>query len=296
MSKTISELIHFGQQKLIAEQIDHARLEVLAILGFVLGCDKSHLIAHTERLVSEKEILKFQEFVERRSNHEPLAYIIESKEFCGLDFYVNSAVLIPRPETELLVEKALEILRAKWQGSESYEESLNILDLGTGSACIAVSLASFAMRENMKIKITAIEKSKSAFEIALRNIKKHQCLETVDCFNIDWQKYLTEIDLKFDLVISNPPYVEESYTHKSIVFEPRSAIFASDLGLSDVKELLQKVPLVLKANSLFLCEIGFQQRSLIEEYLKNSDCLFRLKNVHQDLAGLDRVAVFDLFT
>jgi release factor glutamine methyltransferase len=198
------------------------------------------------------------------------------QEFYGYSFIVTPEVLIPRPESELLVELGLEYIKDKPQP--------DILDLGTGSGCLAITLLLELKELEQQAQLTAVDISKAALEVAARNIKKHKLQGEISLVCADWFQGLRG---RFDLIVANPPYVETGATDISpeLKFEPDSALFAGSDGLREIQRIFKNLAEHLSEDGVFLCEIGSTQReSLINLIPKTFEYRF-----HKDLAGMDRV-------
>jgi release factor glutamine methyltransferase len=249
------------------------RRDAEVLLAHLLGCDHAALLTHPERLLSPAESDRLEGLLKRRLACEPMQYITGSQEFFGLLFEVTPDVLIPRPETEHLVEAALEHIGP--------EGKARIVDVGTGSGAIAVALA----HARPRAQVTAVDLSPAALEVARRNAQRHGVLERVVFLQSD---LLSAIDCAdFDLVVSNPPYIAEGEVLEPQVFnyEPRSAIYAGPTGLEVYERLIPQAHTVLKPEGWLLLEIGFGQQPAVEALL----CGWRSVGVIHDLQGIPRV-------
>jgi release factor glutamine methyltransferase len=233
--------------------------------------------------IAEDEFLKL---IDRRQNMEPIAYILGKQEFYGLEFIVNDAVLIPRPDTELLIDIMLD------QCSSIMSEDVSILELGTGSGAIAIALA----HSIITAEITALDISEVALQIAQINAKKHNVLEQIKFIQSDWYQNLGTN--KYDYIISNPPYIaheeQEQMAEETRMFEPELALYAADNGLANYKIIIASASKHLKPQGKLLLEIGYLQRSSVLEILQQHD--LNILKIHTDLAGCDRaiVAVYEV--
>jgi release factor glutamine methyltransferase len=279
------------------------RLDAELLLSAALGCNRLALITRSEEPVSPDAERRFLGLIERRARHEPVAYLIGQQEFWSLPFHVAPGVLIPRPETELLVELTL----AKLAEAKS-SARLRVLDLGTGSGCIAAALARELQLRDREFLIVAVDRSHVALEIARRNFLdlglplvnevdmggRSQELVTIVS---DWCAAFSapgasqELrDLRFDVVVSNPPYVdpEAHDTSPEIRFEPREALFAPERGLRDILRIAQESRPFIQNGGVLLIEIGSEQGAalLAHPILQG---LYSEMQVERDLAGLDRV-------
>ncbi len=256
---TIKELLSQATKQLQGLS-ESPRLDVEVLLRFVLKCPLTFLIAHSEEEVNPTQEALFLQLLNRRRQQEPIAYIIGVQEFYSLDFKVTPAVLIPRPETELLVERA-------WHYLKDLPTGALVLDLGTGSGCIAICLATLAKAAGVQCQILAVDQSPAALQIAKENANTHNVSEYLQFIESNWY---SEIDprLQFDLVLSNPPYIAENDLRVSpeTRYEPRTALYAGADGLRDLREILLGLSGFLKPNGIFLSEIGTEQgQDLISE-------------------------------
>ena len=283
--KTLKKLLADASERL-SKSSSSPRLDAEILLRCVTGFSRKDLICNLETEPTMFEEMRFLDLVERRVSGEPVAYITGSKEFFGIPIEVNPSVLVPRPETELLVEKGLQYLKG-------VDGKLRVLDLGCGSGCIAIALASELLKSGREFSVLAIDKSREALEVAGRNAARAGLVANIELRQSDWFSSLYEGVDEFDLIVSNPPYVGEGEEGLSLErgFEPRQALFAGPDGLSDLRKLLFSVADYLKDDGIFLCEIGAKQRSMIEELLGSNSTVAESLAVsfHQDLAGHDRV-------
>ena len=273
------------------------RLDAEILLAYALKKDKIFLLTNDDYQLSENEVLTFEKLVERRAQHEPVAYLTGTKEFYGLDFKVTPDVLIPRPETELLVELAL-------KHTTSITEELQILEWGTGSGCISVALATELKKQKRKFCITAIEKSKAAMQVAQANIDKHDVGQEVALMQGDWftdpKKTLSLSgrdgrpqpvrEGSYHLVISNPPYIEKGDPNLSpeCRYEPELALFEDDKGLRSLKHIAQiSLPQLTDSGALFF-ECGCAQAESFTLWLNEQGLQVEV-GIFKDLANLDRV-------
>ena len=229
--------------------------------------------------VDNIDIVKFKSYLQKRINRQPIAKIINKKSFWKNNFYVNNYVLDPRPETELIIEEALNIYRNK-------NLKLKILDIGTGSGCIAVSLA----KEFKNASITAIDISKEALEVAEKNLKIHSCYNQIQLKMIDYEN----INSKFDLIVSNPPYLTNKQFNNADPevrnFEPKLALVGGDDGLKFYREYSKNIKNLMNKSAYFICEIGINQRQDCEEIFENSGLY--LNKIVNDLQGIERILSF----
>jgi release factor glutamine methyltransferase len=256
------------------ERIDATDARVL--LSGLTGCGHAYLAAHPEAQLAPADATRYVQVVDRRAAGEPVAYLTGRREFYGRTFRVTPAVLIPRPETELLVELALERLPA--------EAGARVLDLGTGSGCIAVTIAS----ERSRCDVIAVDRSLGALCIARRNAFDHGA-SNVFCRHGDWFTALADGEL-FDMIVSNPPYVPSADAHLrqgDLRFEPRAALEGGCDGFAAIRTIVAKARRYLKPGGWLLFEHGCSQAAEARNLLTQAG----YGNIlcARDLAGLDRV-------
>lgn len=261
---------------LIEAQHKIARRDAQVIAAHALALTRTQLITRGDYVLSEKEHTLLSSYLIASINQTPTAYIIGSKEFYGLDFSVNEAVLVPRPETELLVEAALEFLKNKTDA--------RVLDLGTGSGCIAISIAHHAPQAS-RVKVTAIDASDAALAVAAKNNATHAA-SRVRLLQSDWfEKLQAE---RFDLIVSNPPYIAEGDTHlDALKAEPLSALTSGSDGLDAIRQIIAHAPAYLNAQGQLWLEHGYDQAVRVRELLVQHG--FTNVVSRKDLAGIERI-------
>jgi release factor glutamine methyltransferase len=250
------------------------RLEAELLLAHALGVNRAWFFAHADDLAVAPGIDRFDALVRRRALGEPIAYITGTRDFWSLTLEVTPATLIPRPETELLVELVLE--RLPLGGS--------VADLGTGSGAIALAIAS----ERRDASVSAVDASRAALMVAQRNAEVHH-LQRVRFAEGDWFAPLH--GERFDIVVSNPPYIEEGDAHLAqgdLRFEPGSALASGSDGLTDIRRISQASPLYLKPGGWLLLEHGWKQGAAVRDILVRAG--FTAPFTAQDLEGRDRVS------
>ena len=275
----VAELLLQGAEHLGAgPHGDRARADAELLLMLVLERSRAWVLAHPEAIPSSQQAGRFIELVERRYCGEPMQYITGETEFYGLPFTVTPDVLIPRPDTEHLVEKALELARQFLQP--------RIVDVGTGSGAIAVTLA----RQLPEAEITAVDLSESALQVARDNARQNAVDQRIRFLQGDLLAPVSSE--QFDLVVSNPPYVPDTDREQIAVevreFEPALALFAGVDGLEVYRRLIPAVREVLAPGGFIALEIGFSQAQAIEELLQTGG--FQEIEFTPDLQGIPRVA------
>jgi len=265
-------------EQLEASDCGSPRLNAETLLMFVLGVNRAYLYAHPERELTNEEKARYDEVVGQRGSGVPAQYITGHQEFWGLDFVVSPAVLIPRPETEHLVETVLELAKGV--------ESPRIVDVGTGSGCIALALA----HELRTADMYAVDLSAEALEIARANAARLQLDGRVKFLQSNVLEALGGIH-DFDFVVSNPPYVglnEADKVQRSVFeHEPRMAVFAGDSGLDIIRPLIEQAHAGLKPARWLAMEIGYSMRDMVLELLDPT--MWEDPMVVPDLQGIPRV-------
>jgi release factor glutamine methyltransferase len=252
-----------------------ARRDAELLLLRTLGRDRAWLLAHGDAELTAEQAEQFEAWVARRARHEPVQYILGEQEFYGLAMKVTPAVLIPRPETEHLVEETLRRV--------GHDTPVRICDVGTGSGAIAVALA----RALPKAQVTALDVSQAALEVARENAERHGVAERVRLVESDLLSAVA--GERFDIVVSNPPYVAEGEDLEQQVrdWEPHAALFAGRTGLEAYERLIPQAWEVLAPGGQLLLEIGHGQREALAEWLRGWD---KVEFV-ADLQGIPRVAM-----
>lgn len=283
---TIKELLIEGSKRLSRSPSKDLDCEVL--LGFVLGISREKLLGDFFWEVPEGDASLYFKYVDEVAGGKPVAYITHSREFYGLDFYVDERVLIPRPETEMVVEEALGFLKenvSKFTGRDAV-----ILDIGTGSLCITAAI----LKNFENAFAYAVDVSDSALEVAAMNREYHGLETRCQIFQSDLLSNVEET--KFDVIVANLPYVgggEGNLLDKNVEdFEPGSALFGGSDGLELYKKLIQEIIEKKVEFDLLVCEFGFGQAASVCELLsKNFDQAGFKREIKKDLAGIPRVFV-----
>jgi release factor glutamine methyltransferase len=263
--------------------IGSPRLNAEVLLMFTLACDRAYLYAHAERELSADESARYQAALEERARGKPSQYITGHQEFWGLDFLVSPAVLIPRPETEHVIETVLELARHGGQ-ARPLERQPKIVDIGTGSGCIALALA----KELPGSEVVAVDISAAALELARANAARLQLDQRVRFVESNLLAGLAP-DARFDFVVSNPPYVGSSAPEKVQRevrdFEPRVAVFAGESGLEVYRRLIPQAREHLTPGGWLVMEIGFSMEAAVRGLLEG----WQEVRVTHDLQGIPRV-------
>ena len=255
-----------------------SKLDSEILLSKIIKKNRKYLILNSNEELKKENIKSFDYLVKRRKKGEPIAYLINKKEFWKQNFYINQNVLIPRPDTELLVEETLKLFNVN--------SKLNMLDIGTGSGCILLSI----LKERRNFFGTGIDISKKAINVARFNAKMHQLSNRVKFYNSDVDKFLIG---KYDLVVSNPPYIKRQdlkYLEVDVKgFEPKLALDGGKDGFSKIIKVISKTSTLLKRNGRFILEIGFGQKKKILSILKQNN--FLINKVVKDYGKNDRCVI-----
>jgi release factor glutamine methyltransferase len=286
---TLGQALKTAIQSLTATGVPSPRLNAELLLMFTLACDRAHLYGHPERELTKEEQTRYSETLAQRSTGTPTQYITGHQEFWGMDLIVTPAVLVPRPETEHVVEQVVARARDKRKltvraAEVLPAEALSIVDVGTGSGCIALALA----KELPQAEIRATDISAAALEIARANAARHQFDDRIHFSQSD---LLADVEVApFDFVVSNPPYVGEAEEDQVQLevrkFEPRAAVFAGPTGIEVIARLIPQAFEKLKPGGSVVIEISGTISSRVRELLSD------WKNVEiiKDLQGIARVA------
>lgn len=275
-NKTVRSLIS-DAISVLNQVSDSSRLDAEVLLCHSLNWSRTKLFLEQDQLLSDNQLERFSQLIARRKHGEPIAYITGEQEFWSLPLAVNSATLIPRPETEHLVEQALLKIPVR--------EKQHLLDLGTGSGAIAIAIAS----ERPLCDCVAVDASEAALIVAKKNAE-HLGYINIRFYWSDWFANLAAE--KFNVIVSNPPYIEENDPHLlqgDVVFEPRSALTSGTDGLSDIRLICQQANNYLYANGWLMLEHGWNQAEAVRKILIENGFL----DVHsvKDLAGIERISL-----
>ena len=274
----IQSAILEGANILKNKSINSAKLDSEILLASVIDKDRKYLILNNGQNIKEKNLKHFQKLIKKRSFREPIAYLTNKKHFWNYKFFVTKDTLIPRPDTELIVEQILKLTKSKTK--------MKILDIGVGSGCILLTI----LKERKNFYGVGVDISKKCLNISKINAKNLEVNSRVKFFKSDVDKF----DLgKYDLIVSNPPYIKKfdlKYLEKDIVnFEPKLALNGGFDGLSKIRKVINKSSELIKKNGKFILEIGFDQKNKVINLLKNKG--FYINSISKDLAKNDRCIV-----
>ncbi|WP_038643665.1 peptide chain release factor N(5)-glutamine methyltransferase [Mannheimia varigena] len=282
--KTYAEWLTFAEQTLLENAENNpfldAKFDVNLLLQAVTKRTKSAIFAFSETVLTENELKQLAEYLARRANGEPMAYILGEREFWSLPLKVSTATLIPRPDTERLVELALDFAYKRLEK----QKNLQILDLGTGTGAIALAMAS---ELGDKADIIGVDFQSEAVKLAEEN-RQNLGLNNVRFIQSDWFSAIK--NQQFDLILSNPPYIDENdenLTVGDVRFEPLTALVADNQGLSDLQKIIENAPLYLKHQGTLMLEHGWQQGEQVRNLFDPN--LWENITTVQDYGGNDRV-------
>jgi len=278
---TIQKLLTWVTEYLTQKGVDAPRLSAELLLSHVLGLRRIELYTQYNKVVAQEQLTQLRGLVKRAGEHEPVAYLVGRTEFYSIEFEVTPYCLIPRPETELLVQKSIELLR-KRTGPQS------VCDLCTGCGIVAVAIA----KNVPDAKVLATDISEPALAVAARNVEKHKLQERIELRRGDlFEPLVPQLDL-FDLIACNPPYVsaaEYEALEKNVKdYEPHLALYAGPEGLDLYRRIVEKVREFLKPDGVLLLEIGYRQGPAVRELLEQTGVFAQIR-IDKDLQGHDRV-------
>lgn len=278
---TLKSLLAEGREVLTAAQIADADIDAWLLLQYVTGINRMMYLMEPDKSVSNEDTLAYHEVIARRATHYPLQYITHTQEFMGLDFYVDERVLIPRQDTEVLVEMALEFLK----------DGMTVLDMCTGSGCILISLAS-----NRRLTSgLGVDLSEGALEVAQKNARANGFDQLQWIQSSLFEAFENDLDksdkLQVDVIVSNPPYIESEVIPTLMpevrAHEPMMALDGFEDGLYFYREITANAPAYLKNKGYLLFEIGYNQGEAVADLMRMTG--FVNIQIKKDLAGLDRV-------
>ena len=274
----IENVLNEGIAILQKNKIANPQLDSEILLSNSIKRDKKHIILNPKEVLNSEQLGKFKSLIERRKKGEPIAYLINKKEFWKDEFFVNKDVLIPRPDSELIIEQVLKIY--------SKDDHLQLLDIGTGSGCILLSI----LKERSNFYGTGIDISKKSINVSKFNAKQLNLTNRVKFFHSSVDNFNNG---KYDIVVSNPPYIEQlslKYLEKDVVnFEPKLALSGGFDGFSKIRKVINKASILIKKNGKFILEIGFNQKNKVIKILKEEG--FYVNKAIKDYGNNDRCII-----
>ena len=274
----IENILNEGRDILQKNKIANPQLDSEILLSNSIKRDKKHIILNPKEVLNSEQLGKFKSLIERRKKGEPIAYLINKKEFWKDEFFVNKDVLIPRPDSELIIEQVLKIY--------SKDVQLQVLDIGTGSGCILLSI----LKERSNFYGTGIDISKKSINVSKFNAKQLNLTNRVKFFHSSVDNFNNG---KYDIIVSNPPYIEQlslKYLEKDVVnFEPKLALSGGFDGFSKIRKVINKASILIKKNGKFILEIGFNQKNKVIKILKEEG--FYVNKAIKDYGNNDRCII-----
>ena len=265
-----------GQQILKENNIPSYKIDCEILMSKILNISREDLLLNLEKQIKKEEREKYFNLVNRRKKKEPIAYIINNKSFWRDKFITNENALIPRPDSEHLVEQSLRIIKKN--------QSKRILDVGVGSGCLSISI----LKERLYCKCDAVDLSKNALKLAKINANLHQLSDRIKFYKRDVDNFYID---KYDLIISNPPYINKHRIKylDSIIYEPKIALDGGLDGLEIIKKVISKSKYLLKTNGKLILEIGHDQKYKVTKFLKEKK--FFINNIIKDYGNNTRCVV-----
>ncbi|MDC0889865.1 peptide chain release factor N(5)-glutamine methyltransferase [Candidatus Pelagibacter ubique] len=274
----IENILKEGIKILQKNKIANPQLDSEILLSNSIKRDKKHIILNLKEVLNSEQLEKFKSLIERRKKSEPIAYLINKKEFWKDEFFVNKDVLIPRPDSEVIIEQVLKIY--------SKDDQLQILDIGTGSGCILLSI----LKERSNFYGTGIDISKKSINVSKFNAKQLNLTNRVKFFHSSVDNFNNG---KYDIIVSNPPYIKQlslKYLEKDVVnFEPKLALSGGFDGFSKIRKVINKASILIKKNGKFILEIGFNQKNKVIKILKEEG--FYVNKAIKDYGNNDRCII-----
>jgi release factor glutamine methyltransferase len=276
----LKDLFEYAVKSLKDSKIENPQLEAIILIQEFLKIPKHKIFTQPDLEITDYQ--NFLDALEERVKRKPLSYIVKKKEFFGLEFYVDKGVLIPRPETEILVEKVLESLKTK--------ENPIGLEVGVGSGCISISL----LHNKKDLKMVALDISEKALQITKINAEKFNVLDRIILKNFDIMKdELESLGIEYvDFVVSNPPYIpEKDYENlqEEVKHEPKEALIAGKAGAEFYEKIVERLKSLLKEDGFFAFEIGIGQSEQVKNIFERNG--FKKVKIYKDLASIDRVVI-----
>lgn len=282
---TIQKLLNWVNEYLAEKGVDSPRLSAELLLSNVLGLKRIELYTHFDNSVSKQQLDILHDLVKRAGRHEPIVYLTGKTEYYSLELVITPDCMIPRPETELLVERAIEFLRLR-SGTQF------VCDLCTGSGCIAVAIA----KNFQNAHIFATDISAAALDIAAKNVEKHQLQDRITLLCGDlFEPIIPQLDTGgFDLIVCNPPYTTaaefESLDKNIKAYEPRVALYAGEDGLDVYRRIIEKVDDFLKHDAALMLEIGYKHGLAVKQLLEKTGAFAEVR-IEKDFHDNDRIAI-----
>jgi release factor glutamine methyltransferase len=274
----IENILNEGIRTLKKSKIPNPQLDSEILLSNSIKRDKKYIILNPKELLNSEQVETFKNLIERRRRKEPVAYLINKKEFWKDEFFVNKDVLIPRPDTELIIEQVLKIY--------SKDSQLQVLDIGIGSGCILLSI----LKERPNFYGTGIDISKKSINVSKLNAKQLNLTSRVKFFHSSVDNFKIG---KYDLIVSNPPYIKLfnlKYLEKDVIsFEPKLALSGGFDGFSKIRKVINKAKNLIKKNGKFILEIGFNQKNKVKKILKEEG--FYVNKAIRDYGNNDRCII-----
>ena len=274
----IESILNEGTSILKENKIFNPQLDSEILLSNSIKRDKKYIILNPKELLNLEQSKKFKSLIERRKKGEPVAYLINKKEFWKNEFFVNKDVLIPRPDTELIIEQVLKVYPK--------ESQLQVLDIGTGSGCILLSI----LKERPNFYGTGIDISKKSINVSKLNANQLNLKNRIKFFHSSVDNFKIG---KYDLIVSNPPYIELfslKYLERDVInFEPKLALNGGFDGFSKIRNVINKTKTLIKKNGKFILEIGFNQKNKVKQILKEEG--FYINKAIKDYGNNDRCII-----
>ena len=274
----IQSAITEGTDILKGKSVNSAQLDSEILLASAIAQDRKYIILNNDQNIKEKNLRYFQKLINKRSFREPIAYLTNKKHFWKYKFFVTKDVLIPRPDTELVVEQILQLTK--------FKSRMKILDIGVGSGCILLTI----LKERKNFYGVGVDISEKCLNISKINAKNLEVGARAKFFKSDVDKFAQG---KYDLIVSNPPYIKKfslKYLEKDVVnFEPKLALDGGLDGLSEIRKVIKKSSELIKKNGKFILEIGFDQKNRVKEILKKEG--FYINKAIKDYGNNDRCLI-----
>ena len=274
----INLAINEGSKILRSKFIPNPLLDAEILMAKAIDKDRNYILLNSNNNINKNDLNNFNKLIEQRSSGNPVAYLTKKKSFWNSEFFITKDVLIPRPDTELVVENILRLTKQK--------RKINILEIGVGSGCIIVSI----LNERKNFRGTAIDLSKKCLIISKKNAIAHGVSSRLKLYKSDVDKFNLG---KYDLIVSNPPYIKTcklKYLERDVAeFEPRLALDGGLDGLSEIRKVIKKSSELIKKNGKFILEIGFDQKNKVTNLLKKEG--FYINSVQKDLSDNDRCII-----